>query len=123
MMLPIIAMSTPYSARWLISTGGAGAPLWTSNSELVYIDNGSRGLVAARLQLGTTGRVLERVTLFSWASYLNSNSTPEYDVSRDGRHFLAVKSSKGAGDVAPIVVLRWFDEIKRRMAAQGGRPQ
>jgi hypothetical protein len=45
-----------------------------------------------------------------------------YDVSRDGQTFLALRGDQDVGrDLQPIVVLNWFEEIKRRMAEQGGR--
>jgi len=45
-----------------------------------------------------------------------------YDVSRDGQNFLVLRGQEGPTmDLQPIVVLNWFEEIKRRMAEQGGR--
>ena len=109
--------------RWLVSTGGAGNPLWTSNSEVVYHDFATRSLVAAKLTFGTTVRVSERVRLFGWEPYYyGSSSAPQYDVSRDGLRFLALREHQSSQrDIEPIVVLNWFEEVKRRMAEQGGR--
>ncbi len=107
--------------RWLVSTGEAGTPLWTSDAEVVYMDYATRSLVAARLEFGTTVRVAERTTLFSFGPYRYSESSPMYDVSRDGQRFLVLRGDEGAADNEdPIVVLNWFEEIKRRMAEQGG---
>jgi hypothetical protein len=45
-----------------------------------------------------------------------------YDVSRDGQSFLILGGGEpGTTGDQPIVVLNWFEEIKRRMAEQGGR--
>jgi Tol biopolymer transport system component len=109
--------------RWLVSTGGAGNPLWTSNSEVVYVDFTTRSLVAAKLMFGTTVRVSERVRLFGTDPYgYGSSSAPQYDVSRDGQRFLMLREQQSSQSVAePIVVLNWFKEVKRRMAEQGGR--
>jgi hypothetical protein len=108
--------------RWLVSTGGAGTPLWTSDTEVVYVDYPTRSLMAARLEFGATVRVVERTTLFSFRPYRYSESSPMYDVSRDGQRFLVLRNAEGAvGDEDPIVVLNWFEEIKRRIAEQGGR--
>ena len=110
--------------RWLISTGAAGTPLWASNSEVVYLDYGTGSLMAARLEFGATVRVLERKILVDWAPYSGGRSSPEYDVTRDGRRFIAIKMPRSSqAAAAPIVVLNWFDEVERRMAAQGARPQ
>jgi len=51
-------------------------------------------------------------------------STPEYDVSRDGQRFLVLRGTGLAQrGIEPVGVLNWFAEVKRRMAAQGGRPE
>ncbi len=107
--------------RWLISTAGGGTPLWASDTELIYVDFATRSLMAARLQFGSTVRV-ERTMLFPFAAYSYNRSSPMYDVSRDGQSFLVLRGEQGAAlDTQPIVVLNWFEEIKRRMAEQGGR--
>jgi len=109
--------------RWLVSTGGAGTPLWASSSEVVYVDYTTGSLVAAKLAFGPTVRVVERTTLFGWDPYYyGGQSSPQYDVSRDGQRFLALRElQSGQRDVDPIVVLNWFKEVQRRMAEQGGR--
>ncbi len=108
--------------RWLVSPGGAGTPLWASDSEVVYMDYATQSLVAARLEFGSTVRVVERTNLFEFGSYPYSENSPMYDVSRDGQTLLVLRGQEGrAGDPQPIVVLNWFEEIKRRMAEQGGR--
>jgi len=108
--------------RWLVSTGTAAVPLWASNSELVYLDQGSMNLVAARLAFEPGVRVVERTTLFNWNSYLYAGqSSPQYDVSRDGQRFLVLRNpDAGQRTPSPIVVLNWFEDIRRRIAAQGG---
>ena len=109
--------------RWLVSTGEAGNALWASNSELIYRDFANRMYVAAKLDLGQTVRVTERTPLFSDLLYKNSSvSVAEYDVSRDGQRFLMLRRAPVSGErSAPIVVLHWAEEIKRRMVEQGGR--
>jgi serine/threonine-protein kinase len=110
--------------RWLISTGPGTTPLWTSNTEVVYIDPQARKLTAARLELGATVRVTSREPLFGWESYRINNSTPDYDASHDGQRFLVLRGIDAMQrGVEPIVVLNWFEDVKRRMAAQGGRPE
>ncbi|MFQ5705619.1 MAG: hypothetical protein ACE5HT_16570 [Gemmatimonadales bacterium] len=107
--------------RWLISTAGGGTPLWASDTELIYMDFATRSMVSARLDLGSTVRV-ERASLFPLGAYAYSQRSPMYDVSRDGQSFLVLRGEQGpALDSQPIVVFNWFEEIKRRMAEQGGR--
>ncbi|MEK7381412.1 MAG: protein kinase [Gemmatimonadota bacterium] len=109
--------------RWLVSTGAAGTPLWTSNSEVTYMDYATESMVAAKLAFGPTVRVTDRTRLFGLEPYVRGgSSTPQYDVSRDGQRFLLLREMQsGQRDAEPIVVLHWFEEVKRRMAEQGGR--
>ena len=86
------------------------------------MDYPTGGLVAARLELGPPVRVVARTNLFEFGSYSYNQSSPMYDVSRDGQNFLVLRGQEGPTmDLQPIVVLNWFEEIKRRMAEQGGR--
>jgi serine/threonine-protein kinase len=108
--------------RWLVSTGGAGTPLWASDTEVVYRDYTDGSLTAARLEFGSAVRVVERTRLFDFRPFIYSQLAPMYDVSRDGQSFLVLRGDQDVGtDLQPIVVLNWFEEIKRRMAEQGGR--
>jgi len=109
--------------RWLVSTGEAATPLWTANNELVYLDFSTFSLVAAQLEFTPSVRVIERTPLFRWNPYAYSGqSSPSYDVSRDGQRFLVLKQPGGAvANTPPVVVLNWFEEVKARMASQGGR--
>ena len=82
----------------------------------------TQSVVAARLEFGSTVRVVERTNLFEFGSYSYFENSPMYDVSRDGETFLVLKGAQGSAmGGQPIVVLNWFEEIKRRMAEQGGR--
>jgi serine/threonine-protein kinase len=108
--------------RWLISTGGAGVPLWTSDTEVVYVDYPTQSLIAATLEFGSAVRVSERTRLFGSARYAFSESSPQYDVARDGESFLVLSGDQDRSiETEATVVLNWFTEIERRMAAQGGR--
>jgi len=105
--------------RWQISTSAGLSPLWASNTELLYLNPDDATLTSARLELGARVRVLERTPLFSWNAYVPGNqSTPVYDVSRDGQHILALRRTE-QGRLVPVVVLNWFDEVRRLIAAQG----
>ena len=110
--------------RFLVSTGPAVGPLWSSNNEVVYEDMTTSQLVAARLEFGSTVRVVQRTPLFSTAPYVSS--TPSFlnmDVSWDGQRFLALRYPGASREKSPpIVVLNWFDEVKRKVAeGQGGK--
>ena len=105
--------------RTLISMGRAQEAAWLSNNELAYINSETDSLTLARLAFGATITVT-RTTLFDVGSYQRGTvSNRNYDVSRDGTHFVFVKSLAGGVRPAPVVVLNWATEMKRLMAAAG----
>jgi hypothetical protein len=102
----------------LVSAGRGTEPTWVSNNELAYVNNETDSLTVARLTFGTTTTVT-RTALFDMRGYVHGGrSTRNYDVSRDGTHFLFVKSLTSRV-AEPIVVLNWMEEVKRLMAAAG----
>jgi Tol biopolymer transport system component len=105
--------------RTLISAGAASEAAWTSNNELVYIDNESDSLTAAHLEFGATITV-KRKALFSVRPYqLGTVSNRSFDVSRNGGSFIFLKRLAGEKLAEPVVVLNWAEEVKRLMAAAG----
>ena len=90
-----------------------------SNNELAYINNEADSLALAHLEFGPTIKVT-RTALFDTRSYRKgSPSSRNYDVSRDGKHFVFVKRMTGSVAAEPIVVLNWIEEVKRLMAVAG----
>ena len=72
------------------------------------------------LDSGTSVQVVDRRDLFDPTDYQMGNGRwVHYDVSRDGQQFLMLLQREGGGQVAPVVVLNWFEEIRRRAAEQG----
>jgi len=107
-------------ARSLVSTGRGIEPVWVSSTELAYRNGDTDSLTVARLEFGATMRVVSRTALFDYAKYaMGSASFPNYDVSRDGQHFLVVRQATVQAAPEPIVVLNWFTEVRRRFAEQG----
>jgi hypothetical protein len=108
--------------RWLLSIGQAFAPLWASNSELTYIDPTAKRLVEVRLTFDPNPRVTSRTDLLDWSSYRMANrSVAHHDISRDGQRFLALRvPGLGSRESTPVVVLNWFEEVRRRVAGYTG---
>ena len=107
-------------ARSLVSTGRGVEPVWVSSTELAYRNGDTDSLTVALLEFGATMRVVSRTALFDYAKYDRASASfPNYDVSRDGQHFLVVRPSTVQAAPEPIVVLNWFTEVRRRFAEQG----
>jgi hypothetical protein len=102
--------------RWRISTQGGKAPVWArTGHELFYLDE-SNILTAVPVQTSGTQFSYGRLTKVFDTRY--SEDFYSYDVTPDGRRFVMMKESD-AGDRADsltmIVVLNWFEELKRRL--------
>ncbi len=115
------------SGKWQISTGGGTRPLWAHNGrELFYLAGGSPGpvrMMAVTIQPGATFEAGNAQRLFEGRFFATStNFARTYDVSLDGRRFLMIKDQASADESsAPsslIVVLNWFDELKRLAPAK-----
>ncbi len=102
--------------RVQISTNGAIEPLWSpTGRELFY--RADQKIIAARITWqGGTAHV-EREALFDDIYPSNASAHVTYSVMPDGNRFVFVQST-GSGP-ATIVVLNWFEEVRRRMAAAG----
>ncbi|HEY8063046.1 MAG TPA: protein kinase, partial [Gemmatimonadales bacterium] len=105
--------------RTLISSGRASEAVWLSDNELAYMNNETDSLMLAHLEFGPTIKVT-RTALFDMRNYLKgSESSRNYDVSLDGKHFIFVKPLAGKVVADPVIVLNWMTEVKRLMAAAG----
>ena len=105
--------------RTLISTGAAAEPAWASNDELVYRNYESDSLILARLTFGSTITVTRKALFDVRLFNAGSPSYRNYDVTRDGRHFIFVRSTTPPAMVQPIIVLNWVQELRRSMNATG----
>jgi serine/threonine-protein kinase len=112
------------SGLWQVSSGGGTRPLWARNGHELFYLTGTSELMSVNVSAGATWassaptKVLDLRDRYGAAAY---HSGRTYDVSPDGRRFLMIK--RGAGDrvsgasASMVVVLDWFEELKRRVAA------
>ncbi|MBM3819499.1 MAG: serine/threonine-protein kinase [Acidimicrobiia bacterium] len=106
------------SGRWQVSSDGGSRPVWGRNGrELFYwVDDGT--VMAADLQAGPTfvAGTPRRVISGRYVAPLNGRP---FDVTRDGRRFLMIKTPDTTSDTAErprvVVVQGWFEELKRRV--------
>jgi hypothetical protein len=111
--------------RSQVSQGGGTRPLWSRNGrELFYLD-GDGFLTAVPVQVTSTtfspGKPIRLVD-----RRYNAGSTPRglnlrgYDAAKDGQRFLMIKDAEASQPststpASIIVVLNWFEELKRRV--------
>ena len=114
--------------RWQISTGAGHRLRWSRDGrELFYLED--RGamhpLMAVSVTSGSSFAAGSPAMLFQ-GDYLGPNTGRQvYDVSLDGKRFLMIKPVE-AQDRAPsdqiIVVLNWFEELKRLVPTKSRCP-
>jgi eukaryotic-like serine/threonine-protein kinase len=109
------------SGPWQISTAGGTRPAWGRNGRELFFLDGSGALTAVPVQ--TSGPTFIGGTpakLFD-TKYLEPNPARHYDVAPDSRRFLMIKddvnSSANATAPSMVVVLNYFEELKRKVPA------
>jgi Tol biopolymer transport system component/tRNA A-37 threonylcarbamoyl transferase component Bud32 len=106
------------SARIQISVAGGFDPVWSRDGRRLYYRAGT-ALLAARVALAPTFRLLGRDTLLSGVSFLSRGFSSAYDVSRDGKRILAIMPQ--ANTFQLVVSPNWITEFRRRVAESRGR--
>jgi Tol biopolymer transport system component len=97
-----------------ISLGGGSEPVWSHDGrELFYraVNGAKVDLVAAAIELGPQPRVLKRTRLFDATVYDLSAQHANYDVSPDGKTFVAVRRSAASY----LVVIQNLPALMKRL--------
>jgi serine/threonine-protein kinase len=110
--------------RWQISSGGGRQPLWSRDGRELFYRDFSGAMLAVPVTLEPKFAPGPAVELFENTSYSGRGSfatARTYDLSLDGSRFLMIKEQGievGAPAPSLIVVLNWFEELKRLVPAQ-----
>jgi serine/threonine-protein kinase len=104
--------------RWQISSNGGRQPLWSHDGREIFYRDFDGGMHAASVDLNPTFKPGPVVRLFPNAGYRGSGASATgrtYDVSHDGHRFLMIKVEPDLAATASsiVVVLNWFEELKR----------
>ena len=94
--------------RVLVSEDGGEEPLWSADGQTLYYRTRSQ-LVAAHVSTSPTFAVLDRHPVFEAGYSVNSAHT-NYDVTRDGRHFVLPRSI--SADAPVVVVMNWLGNLR-----------
>jgi Tol biopolymer transport system component/predicted Ser/Thr protein kinase len=102
--------------KWQLSTEGGTEPVWNRNGRELFYRNGEKMMA---VDIATQpGFVAGKPRMLFEGRYARSPATsPNYDVSLDGQHFLMLKpdEKETAAPTQINVVLNWFEELKRRV--------
>ncbi len=105
------------SGRAQVSTTGGTQPLWShSGSELFFID-GSNSLMGVTVRTTPAFSASNPHRIFGLDARYYTGPGRSYDVSSDGQRFLFIRTTvpndQAAASTNMVVVLNWFDELKR----------
>ena len=109
-----VSVTTPGGKRQ-VSIGGGGEPVWAPDGRDLFYRNGDRMMAVAietepELSVGTPRLLFEGRFL-----PVLSGDDPggSYDISPDGQRFLMIKREQDLVPTEIIVILNWFEELKR----------
>ncbi len=104
--------------KFTISRDGGQEPLWgPQGRELVYLENDDQTMMVVPIQTEPTFRAGTAEALFKGLQGPQDNigGGRRYDISPDGQRFLMIKDAEQRAETGTelIIVLNWFDELKR----------
>jgi serine/threonine-protein kinase len=110
------------SGKWQVSQGVGAKPAWARNGrELFYLD-GDNKLTSVPVDTEAQTFTFGNPTTVLARAYFNPQFERPYDVSPDSRRFLMIKENTGdpstATPASMVVVLNWFEELKRLAPAK-----
>ena len=105
------------AGRWQVSTGGGRTPAWNRNGRELYYRNGTM-LMLVSVAGKETLEPKTPVVLYSDMHDLRSDTGLSYAVDSKGRGFLMVRLSEENTTSSIVVMLNWFDELRRLMAGR-----
>ncbi len=104
------------AARFTVSRNGGTEPLWSPTGRELFYRDGQNNLVAAEIAQGDAFRIASSRVLFSTRPYAGDNRHRSYTVAPDGGSFYFIRApSLLTGSSQVVVVLNWFEELKRKV--------
>lgn len=102
-------------ARWPVSVGGGGEPLWSRDGRELFYRNSAGALVSARVEGARDFVVGATRVLFPATDYVQNMARRQYDVSADGERFLFIRSVGAGREGRLILVQNFAEEIRRNV--------
>ncbi len=96
---------------WQVSTGGGRSPVWSGDGRELFFTSGTK-MMAVPIETQPVLRIGTPVRLFDGG--FSVAQARNFDISPDGRRFVAVRHSGGESGKQEIrIVLNWIEEMKR----------
>jgi serine/threonine-protein kinase len=113
------------SGRWQVSANGGIKPMWAPDGhEAFYLQvdqAGATDLMAVPISTAPVFKPGKPARLFGVSRLSGQSNGRPYDVSNDGKRFIAVKTPPAANDSASVAgssivfVVNWLEELKARL--------
>jgi eukaryotic-like serine/threonine-protein kinase len=103
-------------SRWQISSGGGRQPLWSREGSEIFYRDFDGALLSVPVTPGAAFAPGRPIKVFDGTGYVGAGAQGggrTYDVAPDGRRFLMVKITGQGAAPQLVVVLNWFDELRR----------
>jgi serine/threonine-protein kinase len=107
--------------RSQISADGGTEPVWAQGSDEIFYRHGDEMRVV-RTRTSASFAFEPARTLFQ-LSFQRADNGRTYDVARDGRRLVVVRSPDATAPRRVDLVTRWLDELERGAAAGGAAPR
>jgi serine/threonine-protein kinase len=106
--------------RWQISEEGGSFPFWSRSGSELFFATAANRLADVPVPAGDSFSYTKPRLLFDTSAYGGPSVPRQFDISADGRHFLAVKPLTSPPPARPSVaiVLHWFDDVKAKTASR-----
>jgi len=109
---PFSQGGAPGGGKWQISSDGGDEPVWArSGRELFY--RAENRIMVVDLAASSSFQPGKPRLLFE-GRYAKLSNFGSYDVTPDGKSFVFVESGEGESQQELIIVLNWFEELKRK---------
>jgi serine/threonine-protein kinase len=107
--------------QWPISTGGGSFPTWSRTGNELFYRTEDQFLMVAGYTLAGGSFVAGKPRLWSKTRLFDTGLTQNFDLAPDGQRFAVVMPAdgqeSGATQLQMMLVLNFFDEVRRRVAA------
>ena len=97
--------------RVQVSSSGGSEPLWSHGGRELFYRSNQGEFVSAEVTTVPTFGIVKRQVLFSDSGHVKNGTCAAYAVADDDRRFLMVHEM--GGDRHMVLVVNWFEELKR----------
>jgi serine/threonine-protein kinase len=105
--------------RWQVSEDGGSFPFWARSGRELFFVTAANKLADVSVPGGNSFSYSKPQLLFDTSAY-GQSGTRQFDITADGRRFLAVRPLTSPAPARPsiAIVLHWFDDVKAKMTSR-----